>query len=290
MSAEWAGATALCRQLGLKDEPVFLAVGATCRVYRAGQTVLRIGQGRFAVDAELRRTLLRLGVPVAAPLAVGEGWSLDAFVGGAALSRLGSRQAAQIGAAAAALHSLPVLGWGLLHDQVGPFVASAPTLPEGTQTRLTDAWPFGTLPLKKHLLIRFAPDLLDRVAPLEEPLLALADAVPVINHSDLHREQLLFEGGRLSGLLDFGDAVAGPPGWDAASFAYFWGWRQLPAFLAGYGSPGLEAQARLMAVPLAFHRASRAAAAFSKAEQLRRLQRAAAYLRAALKSIRRPAS
>ena len=72
----------------------------------------------------------------------------------------------------AALHALPVSGWGLLRDQGGPFVGEAPTLPEGIQTRLLDAWPFGTTPLKQHPLMRFAPGLLSRVAPLEEPLLA----------------------------------------------------------------------------------------------------------------------
>lgn len=282
MSAGRPELTALCRRLGLKDEPVFLAAGASCRVYRVGGGVLRIGQGRFVVDAALRRALLRLGVPVAAPGAVGEGWSLDAFVGGAALKQLSDGQAAQIGAAVVALHLLPVSGWGLLRDQSGPFVGEAPALREGVQTRLLDAWPFGTTPLKRHPLIRFAPDLLPYLAPLEADQLALADAPPVINHSDLHREQLLFEAGCLSGLLDFGDAVAGPPGWDAASFAYFWGWRRLPAFLAGYGSPGLEAQARLMAVPLAFHRASRATF------QLQRLRQAAGYLRAALNASRTP--
>jgi len=130
--------------------------------------------------------------------------------------------------------------------------------------------------------MRFAPELLNRVAPLEADLLALADAAPVINHSDLHREQFLFEGGQLSGLLDFGDAVAGPPGWDAASFASFWGWERLPAFLVGYGSPELERQAHLMAVPLAFHRASRAA------PDPLRLGRAATFLRDALNASRTP--
>lgn len=272
----------LCRRLGLRDEPVFLAVGAVCRVYRVGDLVLRTGPARFAVDAGLRRALRRLGVPVAAPRAVGEGWSLDSFLGGAALRQISDAQAAQIGAAVAALHTLPVSDWGLLHDQSGPFVGEAPTLAEGIRTRLIDAWPFGTTPLKQHPLMRFAPELLNQVAPLEESLLALADAPPVINHSDLHREQVLFEDGRLSGLLDFGDAVAGPPGWDAASFALFWGWERLPAFLVGYGSPELEAQARLMAVPLAFHRASRAAL-----DPLR-LRRAATYLRAALSTSRTP--
>ncbi|WP_161880263.1 phosphotransferase family protein [Deinococcus alpinitundrae] len=275
-------ALALCRRLGLRDEPVFLAVGATCRVYRVGDMVLRSGPARFAVDAELRRALGRLGAPVAAPQAVGEGWSLDSLLAGTALMQISDAQAAQIGAAVAALHSLPVSGWGLLRDQGGPFVAEAPTLPEGIQTRLTDAWPFGTTLLKQHPLMRFAPELLNRLAPLEESLLALADTTPVINHSDLHREQFLFEDRLLSGLLDFGDAVAGPPGWDAASFALFWGWERLPAFLSGYGSPDLEAQARLMAVPLAFHRASRAAL-----DPLR-LRRAADYLRAALSASRTP--
>ncbi|GAA4017480.1 hypothetical protein GCM10022631_32710 [Deinococcus rubellus] len=278
------GLLALGRRLGLKDKPVFLAAGATCRVYRVGETVLRIGQGRFVVDSELRRALVRLGVPVAAPRAVGEGWSLDALVTGSAVRELSGDQARQVGAALAALHSLPVSGWGLLRDQAGPFVAVAPALREGIQTRLLDAWPFGTTPLKRHPLIRFAPDLARPIRLLEADLLALADAPSVINHSDLHREQLHFEAGRLSGLLDFGDAVAGPPGWDAASFAYFWGWRRLPAFLAGYGQPNLENQARLMAVPLAFHRASRAVLEPS------RLRRAASYLRAALTSSRTPAS
>ncbi|WP_420596446.1 phosphotransferase [Deinococcus sp.] len=118
------------------------------------------------------------------------------------------------------------------------------------------------------------------VAPLEGAVLDLGSEPPVINHSDLHREQFLFVWGRLSGWRDFGDAVAGPPGWDAAALAYFWGGPCLPDFLAGYGvsaqaSATLEDQSRLLAVPLAFHRASRAQ---SEAQ----LSEAAQYLRGAL--------
>ncbi|TSA86131.1 phosphotransferase [Deinococcus detaillensis] len=271
----------LCRQLNLKDEPAFLAAGATCRVYRVGEAALRIGKGRFTVDAELRRALLASGVPVAAPLVLGGGWSLDTFLKGESTLRIGEAQAEQIGAAVSVLHSLPVLGWGLLSDQSGPFVGQAENLLSGVQTRLQDAWPFGSTPLEHHLLIRFAPDLLPRLRPLKAAILALADLAPVINHSDLHREQFLFEDGQLTGWLDFGDAVAGPPGWDAASFAYFWGWKRLPAFLEGYSSSALiqsqlAAQARLMAVPLAFHRAS------CLAFQSQRLMRATAFVRSAL--------
>ena len=284
------GLSARGRRLGLNNQPVFLAAGATCRVYRVGEAVLRLGQGRFTVDAELRRALLRLGVPVAAPLAVGEGWSLDTFLGGAPLRQLNDSQAAQIGAAVAALHTLPVSGWGLLRDQSGPFVGAAPTLLEGIQTRLLGAWPFGTTRLKRHPLMRFAPDLLNQVAPLEEALLALADAAPVINHSDLHREQFLFEAGRLRACSISVTRWPGRPAGTRPRSRSFWGWRRLPAFLSGYGQPKLEAQARLLAVPLAFHRASRAEAAFSNAEQLLRLRRAANYLRAALNASRTPAA
>ncbi|AZI42085.1 hypothetical protein EHF33_04440 [Deinococcus psychrotolerans] len=271
----------LCQQLNIKDEPVFLAAGVTCRVYRVGEAALRIGKGRFTVDAELRRSLLASGVPVAAPLALGGGWSLDTLLEGKSALRLSEAQAEQIGAAVSVLHSFPVSGWGLLCDQSGPFVGQVATLLSGVQTRLQDAWPFGSTPLECHPLIRFAPDLLACLRPLEAQILALADLAPVINHSDLHREQFLFEDGQLTGWLDFGDAVAGPLGWDAASFAYFWGWKRLPAFLAGYSSSALiqsrlEAQARLMAVPLAFHRASRLTF------QPQRLVRAMAFVRSAL--------
>lgn len=209
-----------------------------------------MGESRLTVDAELRRALLGSGIPVAEPLAVGEGWSLDTFLSGEPPHQLSADQAEQIGAAVSALPLLPVSGWGLLRDQPGPFVGEAATLLGGIQTRLQDAWPFGTTPLERHPLTRFAPDLLLRLRPLEAPILALADLAPVINHSDLHREQFLFESQRLVGWLDFGDAVAGPPGWDAASFAYFWGWGRLPAFVAGYSSSALVqsqlgAQARL---------------------------------------------
>ncbi|WP_146202775.1 phosphotransferase [Deinococcus irradiatisoli] len=261
--------------LPLPEAPVFLAAGATCRVYRVGQRVLRMGEGRFRVDAELRRALERLGVPVARPLAQGEGWSLDTLLSGAPVTQLSRAQARQVGTAVAALHRLPVTGYGLLRDQTGPFVGAADTLEAGMRTRLTSAWPFDT-ELGAQPLLRFAPELRALVGPLAGPLRALSAVPPVINHSDLHGEQLLFTGEEFSGLLDFGDAVAGPPGWDAASFAYFWGWKQLPAFLEGYGEPQLLAQARLLAVPLAFHRAARAA------NDPIKLKRAAHYLRTAL--------
>ena len=145
----------LCRRLGL-EEPVFLAAGATCQVYRVGEAVLRVAANRpgqqvqFQIDAALRRALLLLGVPVAQPLAVGEDWSLEAFVAGEVVQVLDTTKAFQIGQVVAALHSLPVSGWGLLDNQARPFLGQAASLAQGIQTRLRDAWPFGTTALALH--------------------------------------------------------------------------------------------------------------------------------------------
>lgn len=251
----------------------FLAAGATCRAYGAGNVVVRLSgphpgqQIRFKADALLRLKLLEAGVPVARPithgvLPTGRAYSVDTFVagepvGGASLSPAACRD---IGRALAGLHRLPCSGFGLLQDRSDAFMGLADDPVAGLQTRLQDAWPFGLSSLEAHPLVLAAPDLAASLERHQADLQAVIHTDAVICHTDLHGGQFRLHAGRLSGLLDFGDAAIGPPAWDLASFACFHGWERLDDLLAGYGrrDPVLIQQAHLFGLLLAFHRASRA--------------------------------
>ncbi|MFC4452651.1 aminoglycoside phosphotransferase family protein [Deinococcus sonorensis] len=262
--------TALLRRNGLPRAALKrLARGATSEVYRAGEVVVRLGSpfSSFHADVAIRRLLLAAGQPVAEPLdhgtlPDGRPYALDRFVPGGPLEPAGTAQARQLGALLAALQRLPCTGYGLLHPDRDPLVGQARTPLAGLQTRLQDVWPLGASTLEQHPLTAGQPRLWPELERLRPDLLALADAPAVLNHTDLHPAQLHWDAdGRLLALLDFGDAARGPAGWDVASFGYFHGWTLVPALLDGLEAPaGLEREAQLMGVLLAFHRASRATA------------------------------
>lgn len=254
-------------------EPEFLAAGATCRAYRAGDVVVRLSDPhpgkviRFSADARLRSTLLEAGVPVAQPIAHGtlpdgRAYSVDTLLEGEPAGEAGLSTAAcqDLGRALAALHRLPCTGFGLLQDCSDALVGLADNPVAGLQTRLQDAWPFGSSPLEAHPLVQAAPDLAAPLQSHEAGLRSVIHTGAVVCHTDLHGEQFRLHAGRLTGLLDFGDAAIGPPAGDLASFAYFHGWARLDELLLSYGEhdDALLRQAHLFGLLLAFHRASRA--------------------------------
>jgi aminoglycoside phosphotransferase (APT) family kinase protein len=99
-------------------------------------------------------------------------------------------------------------------------------------------------------------------------------------HSDLHAGQLPLVEGRLAALLDFGDAVAGPPAWDIGSFAYFHGWALTAHVLDAYTQdatkrPRIREEARHFAVVFAL---SHAASSVTRSQPAR-MEGALRYLR-----------
>jgi aminoglycoside phosphotransferase (APT) family kinase protein len=266
----------------------FLAQGATTCVWRAdtnrGSVVIRLADpapgkvARFNADVEVRTRLYEVDGRVAEPIALGFAnraaphngptvpWCVDRFIAGQTALRgaIPERVCHDLGQVLSGLHALPVSRHGLLEDRRDVLCGQESHPIAGLLTRLQDPWPFTPFALEDHPLARAAPDLCEQLAPLEDGLKALVTRQRrcCLNHTDLHEGQLLIAGDRLVGLLDFGDATIGPPAWDIASFAYFHGWHLAQMVLTGYTRDvglrhGILAEARLFAILIALHHASR---------------------------------
>lgn len=262
-----------------------LATGAQSQVWLVtvgvARYTLRIGVARpgerntYEAEHGIRRRLVELGGRVARPIYTNRDkrldtavkWSLDEYVEGAPIpaGELAREACREIGELLAKLHSIPVRGFGLLRNQRGELTGSRPNPREGILSRLHEPWPFTGVPLESHPIIAERPDFLPRLHTAEPTILELVDSLPqpVVLHTDLHPGQFLFKGGRLAALVDFGDATAGPPAWDVASFAYFFGWQRAGWMLEGYTDDRarrdqLRAEARLFALVIALHHAGRA--------------------------------
>lgn len=115
-----------------------------------------------------------------------------------------------VAAALAAAHSIT----GADHD-----------LPDALERfHLARIWPLDESSLDDHPVVSRLPDATDWIRSLEDPIRSAAAAPSGIVHTDLHWDHLLQDDrGRLAGLLDFGDAFRGPPGWDLACLRYYHG-------------------------------------------------------------------
>lgn len=238
----------------------FLAAGATCTVFTDGRRVVRLATGpdaRLFAQSAVMRALRAAGVATPEVLEVGTQPSGRAYCIETLAEGDGNGPAAagwaDLGGALAALHALPHTGFGVLEDRADAFVGQANTPEDGLRTRLQEAWPSGKTALGDHPLIRTAPELEPPVADLRADLQSAVRGQTALCHTDLHREQFRWRGGRLAALLDFGDAAVGPPTWDVASVAYFQGW----AVAEATGLP-VNRDAALFGLRLAFHRANRA--------------------------------
>ncbi|MEX2375007.1 MAG: phosphotransferase, partial [Dehalococcoidia bacterium] len=65
-----------------------------------------------------------------------------------------------------------------------------------------------------------------------------------ICHTDLSPGHVWEEHGRLTGLIDFGDAAVLPPAIDIAVFAYSYGWELAEHLLAGYATNSVRRDIR----------------------------------------------
>jgi Ser/Thr protein kinase RdoA (MazF antagonist) len=89
---------------------------------------------------------------------------------------------------------------------------------------------------------RALADCLDRFEAVVRPALA---GVPVqVIHTDFHGENLLTDGGRITGILDFGDALAGPVAMDVGVAA---------CYQLGAGGPGGDVLAPALDVVAGYH-------------------------------------
>ena len=166
-------------------------------------------------ESELNAALRAVGVPAAASEAVtvdGCECSIAPLISGDPIQphQWDPAFTRDVAGALAATHSLAVAGRGL-PDAVNRF-------------HLARLWPLDGTELADHPAATRLPDHVTWIASRHRAIEAAAAAPPAVVHTDLHWDHLLRNSaGRLSGLLDFGDAFAGPPGWDLACLRYYHG-------------------------------------------------------------------
>lgn len=155
------------------------------------------------------------------------------------------RFAEELGAAVAALHAIDTTALaGLGPDWDGFISAQRASAAQRQRAR------------------RLAPEWVEQVEPFLERWMPPPAPKQVLLHTELMREHLLVDGGRLTGLFDFEPAMLGAPEYDFASFGLFVSCgdaRFLRRALIAYGYAGHQLdealQCRLMAHTL-LHRYS----------------------------------
>lgn len=168
-------------------------------------------------------------------------WMVTSWMRGGPLgdaSEMTAEVAREVGEVVAQLHAIPVGGHGLLVD-TRQELRGASDVPGADFTSRwgQELWPFDGRPLAAHPVVQAAPQLALQAGALREPLLAYADrGARALCHSDFSPGHVWVEGGRLAGLIDFGDAAVLPPATDVALFASSYGWELTEAFLEGYAS------------------------------------------------------
>jgi aminoglycoside phosphotransferase (APT) family kinase protein len=243
------------------------------RVERADRPAAEADEPRFEAQAGIVERIAEVDATLAVPrnLDTGReselGWSVDTLVPGAAVRDVDAPSraaAAELGRLLAALHALPVEGFGMLEDRRDGLRGSAGSFLEGVLARYAKAWPYSGQPLVAHPVARVAPQLVGALGELREQLERYADSSTIAAlHGDLHGGHVFVEEGRLAGVIDFGSAWAGPAAFDLASVAVFMGWAVLEEVLAGYEANSVlrdvrRAEAEQLAVVLALHRLRRA--------------------------------
>jgi Ser/Thr protein kinase RdoA (MazF antagonist) len=184
-------------------------------------------------------------------------WAVSTMVAGEPFGRDSTAAARDLGGLLARLHSLPHAEFGRLENRRDELRGEQPSLVDGVLWRWPGLWPYarGTTPRLYAAAVE-RPELAEDIKRLEEPLLALAQAGPTaVLHGDLWADSIRVSGGRLSGLVDFGDAYVGPPALDIANFALLSGWPAVDVLLDGYERDAarraaLLADARLFSIGL----------------------------------------
>lgn len=170
--------------------------------------------------------------------------------------------ATDLGRFLATLHGLPVEGYGRLADRADELRGTEAERNAGILSRWwPELWPFDGRPLVNHPVLRAAPMLLSTVAALRDSLTRYEEPRTqfALTHTDLNGNHLFVEDGRLTGVIDFGDAAIVPPAFDIASFAFYFGWDSTERLLDGYTTNGVfrdirRAEAQQLSVVLALQK------------------------------------
>lgn len=178
--------------------------------------------------------------------------------------------ARDLGRLLATLHSIACSGYGRLEDRRDALRGESAAMAAGLLQRWPAPWPFDGSAIIGHVVARSAPQLIEGLSRLREPLLGFNDidlAVPL--HCDLTQKNVLLVDGRLGGLIDFGDLLIGPPALDIASFAYCFGWTRVEPLLEVYEANGVmrdvrRAEAQMLSVVIALHQLQKQSAAVGR--------------------------
>ncbi len=271
-----------------RGEAEALPPGVSCHAWRVeterGALVVRIERAdradaeadapRFETQAGILERLagVRPALPLPTPIATGDesgrAWSVDTAIarrdyreGDAPSAAVGR----ELGRLLAALHALPVEGFGMLEDRRDVLRGSADDFEAGVLTRYAEAWPYSGQPLVAHPIVRHAPPLIGALGDLRGQLERYAEASTIaVLHGGLHGGHVFAapDDGALAGVIDFNSAWAGPPAFDLASVALYFGWVTLNDVLASYEPNAVlrdvrRAEAEQLAVVVALHRVSR---------------------------------
>ncbi len=261
----------------------FLDSGSTSNAFllttECGDYVLRIANPRggksatYEADFAMRKAMSEAGLPVARPIATNQTvgfsttaiWVLDEYIKGEHTGRgdVPPAVSRQVGELLRFLHDLTASRFGRLETVSNEFVGATDNPIEGMLMRFEQPWPFTHIRLEEHPAVQAIPALRVKLAALRDPLRTFVlESDPVVTHSDLHEGQLLINGDKLTGLLDFNDACLARREWDFGSYLYFHGEDCLSALLDGYTESSREKQycweqAKYAAILTALHHGNR---------------------------------
>jgi aminoglycoside phosphotransferase (APT) family kinase protein len=228
----------------------------------------------YPQEFAIMRQLYSAGFPVPEPLWYSEDvdlplmafpWMISRKAEGEVIKKgnLPLAAAEDLGRLLAFVHALPAEGWGWLYLKQGCFVGNAATPLDGARERWQayPLWPLDKTQLEAHPLsynAQFFLPALKRIVP--DLMRAASLGSRAVCHSDLHGEHLFLKDGRLSALIDFGDACLLPPAWEFAIAARHYGWWSVVRMLEVYDRDNAEAllrQALALAVITAIYKFNR---------------------------------
>jgi aminoglycoside phosphotransferase len=233
---------AILRRHALPSAPIAVGAVGTFPTFLVGQHVVKLFGDRFSGAAcfEVERTLhrlLRLHPAIPAPSVVADGAFFDACDEPGEIWRWPYLITTRLTGAAWADAALAPAGRAALAHQLGAVVLRLHDLPPPTGPIWERDWlaelrascverqrRWGTLPAQ----------LIDRI---DAYLLAPRPERRLL-HADLHDHHLFVDGGRLVGIVDWGDAVVADPYYELPALhlgTFGADGRLLAAFLDGYG-------------------------------------------------------
>jgi len=135
------------------------------------------------------------------------------------------------------LHRLPATGWGPLENSSSELRGMSASATDGIAARWFHAsiWPFDGSDIDSHPIASLESDLVAQLARMRDLIIDASRAPFGVVHSDLHRHHLLNIDGRLSGVLDFGDAFVGSTAWDFALLDWYYGEANTDRVAEAYG-------------------------------------------------------